>query len=300
MRKILYLTILIVVAFGGCSSKGKAKVEEKKNEKIPVVVEPVRTGVVRDILYFTGDVKGIEEVDVFPKVGGKLIKNLVEEGNSVKKDQVLALVDRDLSGVKYEPLEILSPTNGIVAKVYLDKGAVVVPPTMSTTMGTPIVRVVNMKTAKVVLNVGDRDYPKVKVNQQADIIADAYPDKIFKGRVNSIAPVINPYTKTASVEILIPNENLLLRSGMFVEVRLIVGERNGIVIENDSIIKSYGKKYVFVNDNGIAKKREIKTGIVDENKVEVVEGLKEGESIVTTGAEMLFDGAVLDIKEGLK
>lgn len=294
---VKFLLILMIISIS-CSEKKAENMKDRTDEKVPVMVEPVKIGKIRELLYFTGDIKGVEEIDVYPKVQGKLIENRVKEGERVHKGTILALVDRDISGMKYEPFEVTSPIDGIVAKVYLDSGAVVVPPTMSTTMGTPIVRVVNMSKAKVIINVGDREYPKVKVGQSAEIVTDAYPSRIFKGNVNAVAPVINPYTKTAPVEIIIPNDNLLLRSGMFAEVRLIIEERRGIIIKTDYILTVQGSHFVYLDDNGIARKREIKPGIVEENNVEVLDGLKEGESIVTVGAEMLADGSKLKIMSG--
>ncbi len=297
MNKFM-LKILVILILANFQCSKKAEMNDSSKAKVPVMVEPVKVGKIRDVLHFTGDIKGIEEIDVYPKVQGKLIENKVKEGTNVNKGAVLALVDRDISGMKYEPFEVLSPISGIVARVFLDNGAVVVPPTMSTTMGTPIVRVVNMSKAKVIVNVGDREYPKVKIGQTAEIVTDAYPSKIFAGSVNAIAPVINPYTRTATVEIIIPNNEFLLRSGMFAEVRLIIEERKGIVINADYILNREGSHFVYIDDNGIARVREIKTGIVEENNVEVLEGLREGENIVTVGAEMLTDGSKLEIKRG--
>ncbi len=295
-RFMLMILMILIITNLQCSKK--SAVNSVSDTKVPVMVEPVRTGKIREVLHFTGDIKGIEEIDVYPKVQGKLIENKVKEGDHVDKGTVLALVDRDISGMKYEPFEVLSPISGIVAMVFLDKGAVVVPPTMSTTMGTPVARVVNMNKAKVIVNVGDKEYPKIKIGQIAEIVTDAYPSRVFTGTVSAIAPVINPYTRTAPVEIIIPNKELLLRSGMFVEVKLIIEEREGIVIKADYILGSEGSHFVYIDDNGIARRREIKTGIVEENNVEVLEGLREGESIVTVGAEMLADGSKLDIKRG--
>lgn len=298
MRKeIFFIVIILVVGSFSCSGK-KEKINNIVQEKVPVIVEQVKVQKIRRVLYFTGDIKGIEEIDVYPKVQGKLIENKVKEGSMVKKNGVIALVDRDISGMKYKPFEVVSPISGLVAKVFLDNGAVVVPPTMSTTMGTPIARIVNMEKAKLIVNVGDRDYPLVRPGQIAEVTADAYPDRLFIGKVNSISPVINPYTKTASVEIIIPNEKLLLRSGMFAEVKIITEEREGIVIESDYILNTDGNSYVYVIHNNIAEKRNIKTGIVEENRVEVIDGLKEGETIVTVGAKMLTDGTMVEISNG--
>lgn len=297
MKKIYIIMLISLVMNFSCSGK-KEKNNATVEEGIPVVVEQVKKGKIRNVLHFTGDIRGIEEIDIYPKVQGKLIENKLKEGDRVKKGDVIALVDRDISGMKYEPFEVTAPISGVVAKVFMDNGAVVVPPTMSTTMATPIARLVNMDRAKVIVNVGDRDYPLVRPGQDAEIIADAYPGRIFNAKVSSISPVINPYTKTAAVEIIIPNEKHLLRSGMFAEVKIITEEREGVVIQSDFILNSDSESYVYVVNNNTAEKRIVKTGIVEDNKVEVLEGLKEGETLVTIGAEMLSNGTKVILSNG--
>jgi len=297
MKKIIFMIFMIMIFLNQSCSKRK-EMGNNKEEVVPVVVEPVKVEKIRRVLRFTGDIKGIEEVDVFPKVQGKLIENKVKEGSRVTKGAVIALVDRDISGMKYEPFEVTSPISGVVAKVFLDNGAVVVPPTMSTTMGTPIARIVNMSMAKIVINVTDKDYPLVKPGQRAEIMVDAYPNRIFTGKISTIAPIINPYTKTAPAEIIIPNSDLSLRSGMFAKVNLITEEREGIVILSDYVFSYEGKNYVYVNNNSIAERRWITTGIVEDNRVEVLSGLQKGDMVITVGAEMLRDGKKISVSNG--
>jgi len=292
----------LIVGFAiyrGTVSYRARQVEEVEEERIiPVVVTNVEKGDIREILYFTGDIKGQEEIDVFPRVAGKLLKNLVEEGDKVKKGTVIALIDRDMAGMKFEPSEVTSPIAGILGKLYLDKGAGVNPPTMSPAMGTPIAMIVNMDKVKVVIYITEKYLPRVKKGQVAKITVDAYPDKIFKGTVTMFRPVVDLMNRTAKAEITVPNPGNLLRPGMFARTNLVVAEKQGVVIVTiDAVLESQKENFVFIENGGKAEKRIVKTGIREGERVEIKEGLKPGERLVIVGQEMLSDGMAVKVIE---
>ncbi|MDD5224552.1 MAG: efflux RND transporter periplasmic adaptor subunit [bacterium] len=299
-KKILIILGIIVagiVIFRGYQVI-KARQVQKSDEvkKVPVNVQPVQLGNIRDIIYFNGDIKAQDEVDVFPKVPGKLVENRVKEGDQVKKDQVVAMVDRDITGMKYELSEVAAPISGTIAKVFNDPGAGLSPPTMSMSMGTPIVRIVRVDKVKVLIDIPEYQTSKLKKDLSAQIKVDAFPDREFPGRVSMITPVVDPLTRTTRAEIEIPNPGHLLRPGMFARVNLIVNEKKNLMIAPvRAVLKIESKDYAFVIENGIAKRKELKLGIREEEKVEVISGLSRGEDLVTVGQEMLTDGSAVEI-----
>ncbi len=103
--------------------------------------------------------------------------------------------------------------SGFVAQRYVDVGAVVSPT-------TPIVRLVNLSTLVTVANVPERQVGKIRQGMRALVHVDAHSDTAFEGRVARIAPVLDPATRTAFVEIEIPNRSNLLRAEMFARVTL--------------------------------------------------------------------------------
>jgi multidrug efflux pump subunit AcrA (membrane-fusion protein) len=290
MKKvILILIVLVVVVFIVYRAKvvlERTHLEETKLEKsiTPVEVELVKKGSLTLSLNLIGDIKGKEEVDVFPKASGKLVELKVKEGDRVKKDQVVALVDRDVDGVKFEPVEVISPVDGIVGMVYLDQGAVVNPPEPAPSMGTPLIRVVNMDQVKAVVNVVEEDLGKINKGQKAKVKVDAYPDKTFSGNVSLISPVVNQLTRTASVEITLPNSQHLLKPGMFAQVEISLGEKDDLVlIPAHTILQEGERKRVFVVANGKAISRNVETGISQNGWVEIKSGLSENDSLIVAG-----------------
>jgi cobalt-zinc-cadmium efflux system membrane fusion protein len=290
MKKlILILIALVIVVFIAYRAKvvlERTRLEETKLEKsiTPVEVELVKKGNLTLSLNLIGDIKGKEEVDVFPKASGKLVELKVKEGDLVKKDQVVAVVDRDVDGVKFEPVEVISPVDGIVGMVYLDQGAEVTPPSPSPSMGTHLIRVINMDQVKVVVNVVEEELVKIKMGQEAKIKVDAYPDKTFSGNVTLISPLFNELTRTTSVEITVPNPEFLLKPGMFAQVEIFLGKKdNLILIPAYTIIQEGEKKRVFVVTDGKAISRNVETGISQNGWVEIKSGLSENDSLIVAG-----------------
>jgi multidrug efflux pump subunit AcrA (membrane-fusion protein) len=290
MKKlILILIVLVIVVFIVYRAKvvlERSRLEETKLEKniTPVEVELVKKGSLTLSLNLIGDIKGKEEVDIFPKASGKLVEMRVKEGDRVKKDQVVAVVDRDVDGVKFEPVEVTSPVDGIVGMVYLDQGAEVTPPSPSPSMGTHLIRVINMDQVKAVVNVVEEELGKIKMGQEAKIKVDAYPDKTFSGNVSLISPVVNQLTRTASVEITLPNPQHLLKPGMFAQVEISLGQKDDLVlIPAHTILQEGERKRVFVVTDGKAISRNVETGISQNGWVEIKSGLSENDSLIVAG-----------------
>ena len=305
MKKVLIgivvLVILALIGYRGYKMYKKSQIKEVAvEEKIaPVQIEVVKTSPLTQSLNLTGDVKGIEEIDVFPKVSGKLVEMMVREGDRVKKEQVLSVIDRDVEGVKFELAEVTSPVEGIVGRVYLDRGARVSPPSPGPGMGTIMFRIVNMDTVVVVVNVIEKDLSKIKKGQRTKIKVDAYPEKVFNGRITLVSPTVNRMTRTASVEITIPNLNHSLKPGMFAQTEIIIGEKDdAILIPAYAILEKSDTKKVVTVVNGKAVPRVIELGTDQGDSVEVKSGLDEGDTLVVAGHHRVLGGELVRIVEG--
>ena len=148
MKKIYYYVITMTVLSAlfimvGCGGKTAGV----KEIAIPVEAATARERLLEETLRFTGDIRGKDQVQVYPKVTGKLIEYKVDEGDRVKKEDVIALIDRDVTGFKFEPAPVEAPISGIVAKTYLDRGDSVSP-------RMPIAVVAKMDEVKI--KIGDK------------------------------------------------------------------------------------------------------------------------------------------------
>ncbi|MGE5816373.1 MAG: efflux RND transporter periplasmic adaptor subunit, partial [Acidobacteriota bacterium] len=135
---------------------------------------------------------------------------------------------------------IPSPVNGFVAKRNLDPGGYA-------SQNAPVVSVVDLSTVRMVANLIEKDAKRVHAGTEAAVEVDAYPGESFKGRVARVAPVFDPATRTAEMEIEVPNPTGRLKPGMYARVNLTVGVReNALVVPRNAVVDIEGKRGVFV------------------------------------------------------
>jgi RND family efflux transporter MFP subunit len=189
---------------------------------------------------------------------------------------------------------VVSPVDGFVGKRNLDPGAYV-------TSNSSVLSVVDIHVVRLVVNLVEKDLRRVDVGSAAVAEVDAYPGESFNGRVARIAPVLDPSTRTAEMEIELPNPTYRLKPGMYSRVRLTTEQRqNALVVPRNAIVDTKGKRGVFLFDGAEQKARfrEVALGLADEKQVEIVNGIREGETIITTGASALTDGETVLLPDG--
>jgi len=194
--------------------------------------------------------------------------------------------------ILYRNHNIYAPCKGVVAARYVDPGNL-------SDIERPILRISNEKILKVETSIPEKDFPYVHKGMEVTFHTDAYPEKTFSGQVAIVYPTLNPKSRTASIEIHIPNNDLILRSGMFAHVRLYFGKKQALVITRDALNKvpGTGNYYVYVIKGQKACLRNIQIGLKQGNRVQVLSGLHEREQIVVKGQNRLKHGMLVEVKE---
>jgi RND family efflux transporter MFP subunit len=197
-----------------------------------------------------------------------------------------------------ENTQLRSPIDGIVTGRYLNDGEMY---TMSPTLtGKPaIVSVMQIKPVKVLINVPEMYFPKVHIGMETTIKLDIYPDREFKGKVYLIHPTVEPLTRTFTVEIEIPNPQMLIRPGMFARVKFGFGKIDRVLIPDLAVQRQTGtnERYVFVVEDGIAIRKTITTGRRIDNSYEILSGLNKNEMVVVAGHARLLDGINVEVEQ---
>ncbi|MBL8143453.1 MAG: efflux RND transporter periplasmic adaptor subunit, partial [Acidobacteria bacterium] len=181
---------------------------------------------------------------------------------------------------------IVSPVDGFVGKRNLDPGAFV-------SSNAPVVSVVEIRTVRLVTNLVEKDLRRVAPGAPALVDVDAFPGETFTGRVARVAPILDPATRTASMEIEVPNPTFRLKPGMYARVRLTVAQRqDALVVPRNAIVDYEGKRGVFLfqAEGSTAAFRPVSVGLQDEAISEVATGVAQGDRVITTGAAGLRNG----------
>lgn len=277
--------------------RGKAISAQKRSpEKTTVKVDRIKRENIDFILSYVGNIKAKDEVVVFSKVSGKLSSYAAFEGEPVEKGQVIALIDRDETGLKYELAKVESPIDARVGMTLLDKGADVM--AANTAKPTAVAIVVNMDEMIVKLAIREQDIPFIAKGFKALLLVDAYPKEEFKGEISKVSEVVDAATRTLPIEIVIPNLEHRLKSGMFARIMIFAGKHTeALVIPADALVKEDSGDFVYVVEDSTAKKVRVRLGIRQDNKIEILAGLEENKKILVFGQQGLKDGSEVNVIE---
>lgn len=179
---------------------------------------------------------------------------------------------------------IVSPVNGFVARRAADAGAYV-------SQNAPVADVVDISLVRLIANVVEKDLRRVEQGEPARVEVDALPGETFAGRVARVAPVLDPATRTAQIEVEIPNPGHRLKPGMYARVHLTIEQRsNALTVPSNALVNIEGRRGVFLAENNTAAFRPVDVGIEEPARVEVLSGVKDNDRVITTGAAALQNG----------
>lgn len=166
--------------------------------------------------------------------------------------------------------------------------------------GQPILVLTQIDKLKALVAIPETYFPKFKEGMKLTLTTEIYPDKVFPATVEIVYPTIDPATHTFQCKIVIPNTKNLLRPGMYVTTSIGLGKANALIIPYQAVEKLVGAndRYVFINDNGYAKRVSVELGQRFDQNIEIIAPeIVEGVAVVTTGQHKLVDGVKINIVE---
>ena len=231
----------------------------------------------------------------------KSTDTLYQLGSISEQQYKQAKTQYEIAKASYELLKenvtLTSPIDGVVTGKYYENGELY--------SGTPnssgkaaIVSLMQINPLKAIVNISQSHYPDIKNGMVAFIKTDIYPEKVFKGEVYKVYPTIDVNTRTFKTEVLIENNEELLRPGMFTFIETKLKDINSVVVPSIAILKQEGtnNRYVFINQNGVAKQINIELGKRFDDKIEIISNeLKEGDELIVEGQANLLEGSKLNI-----
>lgn len=187
---------------------------------------------------------------------------------------------------------ITSPVNGFVSKRNVDPGAFV-------SQQTPVADVVDITRVRLVANVVEKDLKELESGNNTRVQVDAFPGETFAGRIARVSPVLDPATRTAPIEIEIPNPNYRLKPGMYARVGITTQtKKQALVLPSSAVVDLGGRRGIFQLQNEVAVFRTVTVGSEQGTLVEILGGLAEGDEVISTGAGALRDGDRVAIAGG--
>ena len=337
MKSVLKSLLIASVAVASVSCKEK-KTEQEQTEKIPAVT--VETVSSRDVIQqtsFTGTVEAYVLNNIAPQNMRRISRILVDVGDHVKAGQLLVELDRsslvqakaqlenakieyertnelyefggasksewDARRLQYdvakstydnmlENTTLVSPVSGIVSARNYDNGDMA--------GASPILVVEQIRPVKIMINVSESLFSKVKKGMKIYVTFDAYGDEQFTGSVTRIYPTVDNSTRTFQVEVSLPNSDERIRPGMFARVTMPYDVANHVVVPDRAILKLMGSgdRYVYIYNpaDGTVRYSKVELGRRMDAEYEILSGVESGDQVVVTGQNALTSGAKVELK----
>lgn len=329
------MAICLAMLLGSCAGESVKNTVQEEQTKPLVTVDVATVADVEQISTFTGTIEAQVKNDIAPQSPVRIGRILVEVGDHVSKGQTLvrmdptnlnqAKVDMENKKVEFmrsdelykvggtsksdwdakklaydvakssynnllENTTLKSPISGVVSSRNYDNGDMF-------SSGTPILTVEQIRPVKLIVNVSEVLFTKVKKGMEVDITTDVYGDRLFKGYINIVYPTIDPSTRTFPIEVRLSNADEAIRPGMFARVSLTHDVNERVVIPDRAVLKQTGSgtKYVYRIEDGKAVFTEVTLGRRMGTLYEIIDGLSKGDSVVTTGQTRLTNGCEVDI-----
>lgn len=227
-----------------------------------------------------------------------------EAGKALVSSQLeQATASLELAKLQLGKAEIRAPFAGLVADDYDRTPGQMVGPSV------PLVEIIDMSRLVVKTAVPERELPLVRPGQTAEIGVTPLPSRVFEGTVKVAGPAVDPVTRAASVEIELRNVKeageYILRPGMFARVSILVGTRRGVLVVPESALAGEEGSYgAFVTEpiegeEGLfeLRRKDVVPGLRSRGLVEIREGLKEGDRVVSEAVSSVSSGLKVTVEE---
>ena len=334
MKKIVLLMAAAVCLIGCGKKDAQATQEAERVEVVGTMI--LENHEIERVLNISTNLQGYLTQNVAPSLTGKIEHIFVEVGDRVREGDMLVRMDQNqyltskiqLANLEVEMsrLEALLATGSVSQQTYdqtkvgydqlkqnlsfLEKNTYVKAPFEGVISaktyedgelygGQPIVVLTQVKKLKALIAVPETYYPLVKEGMKLTVKSDIYPEETFAATIEVVYPTIDAASHTFQCKVVIPNANEKLRPGMYVTTTLGLGKENTIVVPYQSVEKLIGsnERYVFINENGYAKRVSVKLGQrFDENIEIIAPEIQPGVEYIHKGQSKLVDGVKIEVK----
>ncbi len=191
-------------------------------------------------------------------------------------------------------LALFSPIRGVVAERHVVLGEMVEPDKV-------IFKILDLSVVLVEGDAFEEVIPQLKIGQRVRIRLSSYPGEIFTGKISRLSPTIDPQKRTLRLWAEVPNRTGKLKPNLFAEMDVVVGGGRGevLTVPLETIIKTEGESFVFVEEKGSFRRADLVLGSKDDRYVEVKSGLFPGDQVVTHGKQQVYTQSLMTRQGGV-
>ncbi|MFZ0388941.1 MAG: efflux RND transporter periplasmic adaptor subunit [Calditrichia bacterium] len=291
MKSNIFFHFLMIVIAAGCSDSRQSQETASPEAPAATAVNIVlaKEAAIAETIRLNGRIIPQTELEIFSRVPGLVVKEYTSEGARVNDGDVLAEIQQDIPGMEYSSQKVKATGSGIISRDAVESGSRVTPQ-------QPLYTISNISKVYLLAGLMEKYIGQIKTGQIAAVRAGAV-DKLLKGRITDILPVLDPVTRMAQIKIQIENKDHRLLPGMSGTAILEVGSHTGILLPLDAVINRGAEKYVYLITRRQAREKRIETGIFMDNRVEALQGISAGDSVIVLGQTLLEPGAQVRVAE---
>lgn len=222
------------------------------------------------------------------KTGGVTKQQL----DQAKLQMVTAKSQLTQANINVGDTRIKAPISGFINKKHIEVGSII-----SGMPATQLFDIVNVSKLKLKVNVNESQVAGLKVGSTTNVVASVYPDKTFSGKITFIAAKADE-SLNFPVEIEIANNNANdLKAGMYGTALFASNKQKQLlmIVPRNAFVGSVSSNEIFVIENGTAKLKTVTAGRILGDKVEILNGLSEGDTVIVTGQINLQDGTKVEV-----
>lgn len=289
-NKILIILMLSLLVFG-CSKKEEAEEmdEAVADEVTAVKVEKIVRANLYDFFTTNGNVRVANSLEVYSAVNGRIVSVSAKLGQKVSKGDVIAVIDPGVSGGNFALYKLTAPASGTILSTPPAAGSILSTENRFTIIG-------NLENLQIVSYVPERFYGRLKAGLKAKVQVEAYEGQQFNAKISDVSPVIDEENRTCEVTLSLSDKNSKIVAGMFADVSIILEEfKNQISVPEDCVVNRDGKSFVYKVQNGAATLCPVQTGNVYNHRRIILEGISEGDLIITEGYETVTEGSPVNV-----
>jgi len=338
MRKYIQLvSFMFILLMSACTESKDKKGVDVISEKPRVKLATVTARQVDQILEYTATVEAEVKNNIAPASPVRIDHIYVEVGDKVSKGQKLVQMDAaslkqlklqldnqeiefrrldelykvggvsksewdaskmslDVKKTSYRNLlentSLLSPISGIITARNYDNGDMY-------NGNTPVLVVEQIVPVKLLINISENYFSKIKKGSPVKVKFDVFEGEVFNGKISLIYPTINAATRTFPVELVLDNEEMKVRPGMFARVEVNFGSENHVVVPDLAIVKQAGSgdRYVFVYEKGKVRYQKVELGSRMGSEYELISGVDNNSQVVVAGHARLVNGTEVIIEK---
>ncbi len=329
LKKPVGLILLILLFVSGCSRSDQESQQQATQRParpaLLVKTDDVRLHNLTEVLELPGTIEPESIANVLSTSEGKITQMNAREGDKVTEGQVLAMLspllrediinaarlnlqakeqavaqnpddamralelqqalsDYEFALNQYREIPVIAPVNGIIAERRVDMGDMVA-------ARYKLFEIQSNTQLLVIVPVSELDIRKLSVGQSVSISSDACPERLFRGSIQRIYPRVDRQSRSATVEVLLPDPCPQLRVGMFVRASFITRfVQNAVAVPVTALVQRGQQQVVYIINDQEAVEIPVQTGLESNGMIEIVSGLKEGQQLVIEGQEQLQSG----------